>query len=246
MNYTSDDMPRKRPEFDDALRGNPRLAEYVRQLEEDNARLRDESITDPLTGSYNFRFFQQRLDEEMEGALRYNRTLALVLDDIDHFKAINDTYGHHVGDEVLRRLSDIKQRKKRLPDSVYRKGGEEGATILPGIAIDGAVKVADAVRHSIGEYDLWEEIHNDLSRYAGKKRCTDSEERRYRELEAVLKALVEKPELQITISQGIGVYPDTDIRTAAGLIAQTDRALYRAKALGRNRACTIYELGNDV
>ena len=241
MNYTSDDMPRRHPEFDGILRGNPGLAEYIRQLEE-------MSIRDTLTGLYNAGFYQEALNREFSRAYRrqysgstnHNGTLALILDDLDNFKGVNDTYGHKVGDEVLRRTAQIKRRRLRTADYPCRIGGEEGAIILPSTDVNDAIWVADDLRKTIGDFDIRFAVKAELDALAGKTCSKNSA--RFEELGAVFEALSGKPELRITVSQGIGIYPAEGIGTAAVLHSMTDNALYRAKALGRNRACMADDL----
>jgi diguanylate cyclase (GGDEF)-like protein len=94
-------------------------------------QLRALAEQDPLTGLLNRRTFMQELEEEVERARRYDRSLALVLGDLDHFKALNDTHGHPTGDEALRRLADVVTTGLRAGDSAFRIGGDEFALLLP-------------------------------------------------------------------------------------------------------------------
>ncbi|HVZ81829.1 MAG TPA: sensor domain-containing diguanylate cyclase [bacterium] len=89
------------------------------------------SMTDPMTGLYNRRYFDQALDQEIKRCRRYGRAFSLLLLDIDHFKRINDTYGHGAGDEVIRQVAGLIRRNLRGLDVVARVGGEEFAVILP-------------------------------------------------------------------------------------------------------------------
>ncbi len=104
------------------------------------------STIDGLTQVYNRRHFQQTLELELERARRYDRPLALVLFDIDHFKRCNDTYGHRAGDYVLRRIAELVQSRARKVDVVARYGGEEFAVILPEIDLLGARQLAEKIR----------------------------------------------------------------------------------------------------
>jgi len=119
----------------------------------ENARLyaqaRELAKTDTLTGLDNRREFQRRLDGEIERSRRYARPLSLLMLDIDHFKVINDTYGHPAGDEVLRTLAGLIRRALRPADQPARYGGEEFAVILPETPAAGAHAVAERLRGAI-------------------------------------------------------------------------------------------------
>lgn len=122
----------------------------TRQLREANEILVDLSYVDPLTGVANRRRFDERLDAEWRRALRSGTPLSLVMVDIDHFKALNDTFGHQRGDECLRQVAQtLADSLPRVGDSVARYGGEEFAVILPATQRAGAVKVAENLRRRI-------------------------------------------------------------------------------------------------
>ncbi|MCR4391725.1 MAG: GGDEF domain-containing protein, partial [Candidatus Acetothermia bacterium] len=95
------------------------------------AELREQAIRDPLTGLYNRRFLSEVLAQELERARRYGRPLALVMGDVDSFKAINDRYGHVAGDQALQRVARVLQSTVRASDYVVRYGGEEFVVVLP-------------------------------------------------------------------------------------------------------------------
>jgi diguanylate cyclase (GGDEF)-like protein len=104
------------------------------------------SLTDPLTGLANRRWLEQRLDEELDRVRRYGRPLCLALLDIDHFKAVNDRFGHAAGDEVLRKLAALLLSERRSTDLVCRYGGEELVLILPETWPGDAVGLAERIR----------------------------------------------------------------------------------------------------
>jgi len=110
------------------------------------------SITDQLTGIFNRRKLNESLASEVEKAKRYKRPLALLMIDIDHFKQINDTYGHQVGDYTLTAVSEILTRSIRNSDIAGRYGGEEFMIICPETSEDSAKMMAEKLRLAISEY----------------------------------------------------------------------------------------------
>lgn len=106
---------------------------------------------DGLTEVHNKRYFQEMLERETSRCVRYDRTFSIILFDIDHFKQINDTFGHLAGDAVLRKLGSLVRRRVRRDDTVARVGGEEFAIILPEISLQGAVELARKIRGLIEE-----------------------------------------------------------------------------------------------
>ena len=104
------------------------------------------ATTDALTGLYNRKYFDEHLALEMEIAKRYDQHFSLIMIDIDHFKEINDTFGHHEGDEVLRRFSDLISHALRKSDTFARWGGEEFIILLPHTDIKTATKLAESLR----------------------------------------------------------------------------------------------------
>jgi diguanylate cyclase (GGDEF)-like protein len=113
--------------------------------------LRQQSLRDPLTGLYNRRFLEEYLVHERVRATRKNRPLSVIMLDIDHFKRVNDTFGHDAGDAVLRRMGLVLQGHVRGSDIACRIGGEEFALLLPEaslvIAYQRAERILDTVRH---------------------------------------------------------------------------------------------------
>lgn len=117
-----------------------------KQIEEELRRL---AITDPLTGAFNRRQFMQRVQEEIDRSKRYNTPLTLLMLDIDHFKAVNDTFGHDAGDEVLKRLVTESLALLRGSDIFCRLGGEEFAAILTHTAPEQGVLAAERLRGAL-------------------------------------------------------------------------------------------------
>jgi diguanylate cyclase (GGDEF)-like protein len=120
-------------------------------LEEKNRQLDELSRTDPLTELSNRREAVAILEYECARSLRASDRFAIALVDIDHFKSINDDYGHDTGDRVLRELALLLRSSLRAQDSIARWGGEEFLMILPQTGTDGARTVAEKVRQAVAE-----------------------------------------------------------------------------------------------
>ena len=122
----------------------------LRELEEKNRALELLNTEDALTGIKNRRFFDKKLVMELRRSRREQTPLSIVMLDIDRFKAINDTYGHIIGDQVIRAVSDlIKDHLKRPLDEVARYGGEEFVVLLPNTPNEGAQDIAEKIRSAI-------------------------------------------------------------------------------------------------
>ncbi len=173
-------------------------AEFHRESE----ILREISITDPLTGLLNRRYFQERLAEEIERAKRHQLSLSLIMADIDDFKSYNDTFGHLAGDEILKSMANTFRRTVRTIDVVARFGGEEFTIILPQTRKEAAAAIAERVRKEV-------------------------ERMSFKREEAL-------PRGKLTLSLGLASFPE-DAQDLTDLINNADKALYGAKALGRNR-----------
>lgn len=119
------------------------------KLEEENKILSNQLSTDYLTGLMSRRHFFTQLGPTVNQVRQEKLPLALLMCDLDHFKRLNDEYGHDVGDEVLRRTSDIILRQLRATDLAGRFGGEEFIIVLPGVDITAALRVADRIRAQI-------------------------------------------------------------------------------------------------
>jgi diguanylate cyclase (GGDEF)-like protein len=174
------------------------------------ARLRRDSLTDALTGVANRRFFERRLDEETSRWQRYATSLSCLLVDLDHFKQINDRFGHPAGDRTLQRVAELLGRGLRASDVLARYGGEEFALLLPATDRDQAGEIAERLRAAIER--------------AGASPDPGGPDR-------------------VTVSIGLANLGARarELRhetPASWLLRLADRALYRAKAEGRNRVAT--------
>lgn len=120
----------------------------------ENARLYEMAVEDGLTKVFVNRYFQFRMAEEVEHAKRYRTHLALVLVDLDHFKSINDTYGHPIGDKILISTAQVMKKTFRSTDVVCRYGGDEFAIILPKTGGEEALQIAERLRHEVEKLDF--------------------------------------------------------------------------------------------
>ena len=126
------------------------VRERTEQLEEANRKLEELSFLDALTDVANRRQFEQILDLEWRRAVRSGAPLSLLLADIDHFKAFNDSYGHQAGDRCLRDVATLLDGiVQRAGDQVARYGGEEFAAMLPETDAEGAEKIAEKMRRAV-------------------------------------------------------------------------------------------------
>jgi diguanylate cyclase (GGDEF)-like protein len=165
------------------------------QLEANNGRLKKEVSIDTLTGAYNRRAFRSMLDAAIEQRDRYEAPFVFAIIDIDHFKRVNDTYGHQKGDEVLKSIGKHLQQQIRQSDALIRYGGEEFVICFNSTRLEQAIKVMEKIRLSIERLELLENS-------------------------------------SITISGGLSELRSDDI--VSSLMRRADKALYAAKASGRN------------
>jgi diguanylate cyclase (GGDEF)-like protein len=184
-----------------------------RRLEEDRTRVRSEllrarelALQDELTGLANRRALEQMLADEVARSRRHGHPLSVLMADVDHFKHINDTYGHRAGDEVLRALARLLPEKLRAVDKAARYGGEELFVMMPETPVAEAVRVAERVRQAVEAHTFVVDPEDD-----------------------------EPPiPLRLTASLGVAGLPES-AGTLEALVEVADRALYDAKHQGRNR-----------
>jgi diguanylate cyclase (GGDEF)-like protein len=145
--YLDDFKPREF--FDEKLELLSILSSFA-TMSIDHARLHEKTqqlaCTDGLTGLYNHRQFKKIFVDEVVRANRYNKTLSIILLDVDDFKKFNDTYGHPTGDIVLQEMANLLKELLRDCDTLYRYGGEEFVAILPETPLPEAIKVAQRIR----------------------------------------------------------------------------------------------------
>ena len=160
---------------------------------------------DPLTGVSNRAAMEETLPREVELALRHEMELSMLIVDLDHFKKINDGYGHAAGDCVLRTAAQLMQQALRTSDMLFRFGGEEFVVLLPATDIEGAQIVAERIRHNLEQHVTQCEGHT----------------------------------MQVTASIGVSQLEDGENQHL--LFDKADKAVYRAKALGRNQVMRYEE-----
>ncbi len=183
----------------------------------ENARLFDSATFEGLTGLLRREAILEKLELELQRAQRYDRPLTVGLADLDHFKEINDRWGHLAGDSLLKRISATIEDSLRATDMVGRYGGEEFLLILPETDLQGAQTVAEKVRRAVQEVRL--EIDGDKQLSVSGEDTGDA---------------------SVTVSIGLASLDrlrdeGLTVATQRDLIAAADRALYKAKGSGRNR-----------
>jgi diguanylate cyclase (GGDEF)-like protein len=190
----------------------PRMVErslrYALKLSETLEALRRMATRDQLTGLLNRREFERILMEEDERVRRFKMSLSLVMVDIDHFKSVNDTHGHSVGDIVLREVARRVADEVRTVDRAVRFGGEELVLILVQTERAGAIDTAKRVVAAVAREPVF--VSESLS-------------------------------LKVTVSAGAAAMP-ADADSGLALLNAADKALYAAKARGRNRALSFHTL----
>lgn len=163
--------------------------------------VQNQAMTDALTGLYNHRYLQERIDREIKLADRNNDQVSLILLDLDHLKRINDSHGHRSGDAALCHVAEVMRSSVREVDICARYGGEEFVVILPQCGREDAIDVAERIREAIASKSV--------------------------------------PKVgQVTASIGVATYPAA-AKNKEELIEMSDRAMYLAKAAGRNRVRTL-------
>ena len=175
--------------------------DLVQELVHEKDELRRQTITDELTGLYNYRYFQLHLQRELSSMERHGRRLALAIVDIDHFKHYNDANGHQLGNIVLKDVADILKSHVRDSDFAGRYGGEEFVLVFPETDAPEAQRLCERIRRAVESADFPRGHDQPLGR--------------------------------LTVSVGLAFYPDS-AATIKLLVEKADRALYQAKANGRN------------
>lgn len=160
---------------------NDRLQSQLIEIGLLQSKLRSQAIRDPLTDLFNRRYLDETLDRELARATREGYPVCVIMMDIDHFKKVNDTYGHEAGDLILRALADTLSACSRRGDFTCRFGGEEFVIVMPNIDIDTAYKRAEGLRAllnalevSYGLYNLTITISTGIASYPANGRDRES------------------------------------------------------------------------
>jgi diguanylate cyclase (GGDEF)-like protein len=178
--------------------------------------LNEIAIRDELTGLYNRREMDRLMDDEFARCERYDCPFSLILLDIDNFKQVNDTYGHLVGDQVLKQLANIIKANVRLADRPIRFGGEEFALLLPETSESKGHTLAERLRKAVEGQPFVCNMENG-----------------------------EDASVEITISLGVADYPDSTQNKEA-LLTAADEALYVAKRSGRNQTVVFRSIDQKI
>ncbi len=201
------ELEREKMEKEMSRLRNIELAEALEQLERQAEDLRRLTTRDALTDVFNRRYLDEVLPGELERCRRYRTPFSLAIADVDHFKAVNDTLSHAIGDQTLRRIAELMTMELRRSDLLARYGGEEFVLAFPETGLPGAREVCERIRRRIEEHN-WDAIHPSL-------RVTVS--------------------LGVVGDQGAlsrGSLADWE-----RLLVLADARLYEAKQGGRNRVC---------
>ena len=192
-----------------ALAAASRLAAHARESANLEERLRRSETLDPLTGLANHRAFHDRLHDEFLRCQRYGKPLSLLFADLDHFRDINTTYGHKVGDGFLRGVAGFLASAVRKVDLAARYEGEEFALLLPETDAERARVAAERLRSLTAGY-----IYKEPDTGAPFQ-----------------------PLIKTTLSFGAATHPHPDIRNRHELVERAQEALREAQRAGRNRVC---------
>lgn len=191
------------------------LTAINKNLSSSNSDLQRLSRIDPLTQLNNRRDFDEALEQGWRGCMRAQTTISILMIDIDHFKRVNDTYGHASGDAALVEVAaTIKSAVSRATDTVARFGGEEFVVMTIGQAPHEANALAEKIRLAVEQHRI--KLPNES-----------------------------QPVLSLTVSVGVATMTPKPIDTPALLIQRADLALYAAKNAGRNRVCNAHGMAAD-
>jgi len=201
------ELEREKLEKELARLRNIELAEALEQLERQAEELRRLTTRDALTGVFNRRYLDEVLPGELERCRRYRAPFALAILDVDHFKQVNDTLSHAIGDQALRRVAELMNEELRQSDLLARYGGEEFVLAFPETPLDGAREVCERIRARIVGHP-WAAIHPRL-----------------------------QVSVSVGVVCDQGALSRSSLADWERLLVLADARLYEAKQQGRNRVC---------
>jgi len=194
--------PFKPKELRARIKRELQMQALIKDLAQSQRELERLATTDALSGLYNRYYFSQISNELLLLAQRNKRAMSVIVLDIDHFKKINDMYGHSVGDEVIKHIAKTLQGATRKSDIVCRWGGEEFLLLLPDTDGKGAYTIAQNIRKTIEQSEV---------------------------------SVTRKVTIKYRASFGVSIVESSDAQGVDKAINSADKALYKAKQLGRNR-----------
>lgn len=205
------------------------------------------AIRDGLTNMYNHRYFNEVLEDYIEKAKRHNRNLSLVMLDIDNYKKYNDTYGHQLGDLLLKKVAEVLESNLREEDIISRYGGDEFTIILPDTDIEAARNIMETIRENISNYkfeieeknESEEEINIDSEEKKGNPFGSDKQfgkefKRWFSEKVRMNQSKPFSKSFNITISVGISSLIDNNYNKEM-LVKKADEAALESKRKGKNK-----------
>ncbi len=173
----------------------------IQELKRANERLQRLTFTDEMTGIFNYRFMKKQLETEIQRSTRYAKPLSACLIDVDHFKTINDRYGHQAGDSVLKDLAKLINEATRSVDFVGRYAGDEFMIIFPDTVVNDAVRLCERIRKRVADHSF----------------------------------IAHDQQIRVSISVGVADFDLKRRKAVDTLVEASDKCLYKAKELGRNR-----------
>jgi len=191
------------------------VRQLMKKIAQNQSAMKALAVTDELTQLHNRRFFFEKLSQEYSRSIRHKRNMACIMMDIDFFKKFNDTYGHQVGDLVLKRVAQVLQEKARATDTLARYGGEEFVVLLPETDTSGAEIFAEKMRGAVETEVITTDDNQELKVAISLGVC------------------------------GLDAEELSDCEDETVIVKYADQALYKAKEMGRNQVQTYHSSGEN-
>jgi diguanylate cyclase (GGDEF)-like protein len=190
------------------------IRQLMHKIAQNQSAIKALAVTDELTQLHNRRFFFEKLSQEYSRSIRHKRNMACIMMDIDFFKKFNDTYGHQVGDLVLKRVAQVLQEKARATDTLARYGGEEFVVLLPETDESGAEIFAEKMRRAVEAEVITTDDNQNLQVAISLGVC------------------------------GLDWEALSNCEDETVIVKYADQALYQAKEMGRNQVQTYHSSGD--